>query len=80
MLFMCRRHLGGDEGSATALNAMQQLLGLCGLLQAVASGAQAKASELAAHMQEEALHQAAVGPSWLSGEAPRAAWAEVAEV
>jgi hypothetical protein len=75
-----RQNLGVDDRTGSVLQSLQQLLGLSGLLQAAVSGAAAKAAELSEHMPDEATRQAAAGPNWLSGERPRAAWGQIAEV
>lgn len=78
--FVCRHDLAADDRAGSALHALQQLLGLSGLLQAAVSGAEAKAAELTASMPEEARYHSTAGPSWLSAEDARAAWLNIAEV
>lgn len=67
-----------DDG--TAHHALQQLLGLSGLLQAAVLGADNKASQLSASMSEEVRYHRTAGPSWLSSDNVRAAWQHIAEV
>ncbi|KAF8069449.1 hypothetical protein HT031_001565 [Scenedesmus sp. PABB004] len=69
----------GADDRGGAAHALQQLLGLAGLLQAGVGGAQAKAAELAEAMPAEAQRAGAAGPSWLSGEGPRQAWGAIAD-
>eukprot|EP00879_Flechtneria_rotunda_P024732 GHRR01026238.1.p1 GENE.GHRR01026238.1~~GHRR01026238.1.p1 ORF type:complete len:904 (+),score=333.81 GHRR01026238.1:136-2847(+) len=74
-----RAATGSEDTAGWASHATQQLLGLSGLLQAAAAGAQAKAAELAAAMPDELYKHGSCEPSWLSAEAPRAAWRQLAQ-
>eukprot|EP00878_Enallax_costatus_P028011 GHUV01030207.1.p1 GENE.GHUV01030207.1~~GHUV01030207.1.p1 ORF type:complete len:331 (+),score=166.94 GHUV01030207.1:404-1396(+) len=73
------REFPADDRAGSALHALQQLLGLSGLLQAAVSGAERKAAELSASMPEETRHYGAAGPSWMSADDCRAAWQQIAE-
>lgn len=80
LICQCRHNAAAEDQAGTALNALQQLLGLSKLLQAAISGAQAKAAQLSASMPEEARYHGTAGPSWLSAENVKAAWLHIAEV
>lgn len=77
---LCRNTAAASDGAGNGVRALQQLLGLAGLLQTAVSGAEAKAAELSAIMPEEARYHSTAGPSWLSADTARAAWLHVAEV
>eukprot|EP00775_Hariotina_reticulata_P010954 gene10954-11108_t len=74
-----RRDLGVDERSETSQYALQQLLGLAGVLKAVASGGQAKAAQLAAGIDAAVVRQGAAGLNWQAQDGAKEAWDELAE-
>jgi len=76
-----RRDAAGAAERNVGIQALlQQLLGLCKLLQTAADAADAKQQQLKQEVFNEVSKAEASGPGWLCGEGPIAAWTELAEV